>query len=115
MDGKVIVDRIERELVARHIKKKDFYTACGISSASFSQWRTGKYFPSDENLRIIENYLGIKFLADEGIKKEPSPEERLDWIAKWEAASPAARKAALAVLELGELAPGAPDASPSDE
>ena len=68
-----LVDIVERELVARHIKKAEFYAATKISSATFSQWRNNIYFPSAANIKTIEEYLGISIsysVADKDAKKE---------------------------------------------
>ena len=73
MDGPTLVDIVERELVARHIKKAEFYAATKISSATFSQWRNNIYFPSAANIKTIEEYLGISIsysVADKDAKKE---------------------------------------------
>lgn len=73
MDGPTLVDIVERELVARHIKKAEFYAATKISSATFSQWRNNIYFPSAANIKTIEEYLGISIsysVADKAAKKE---------------------------------------------
>ena len=77
LDGPTLVDIVERELVARHIKKAEFYAATKISSATFSQWRNNIYFPSAANIKTIEEYLGISIsysVADKAAKKErPNP------------------------------------------
>lgn len=76
MDGPTLVDIVERELVARHIKKAEFYAATKISSATFSQWRNNIYFPSAANIKTIEEYLGISIsysVADKAAKKAPDP------------------------------------------
>ena len=41
-----IVRTIEAELSRRGISKGQFYKDCDVSSATFSQWRTGTYYPS---------------------------------------------------------------------
>lgn len=77
MDGPTLVDIVERELVARHIKKAEFYAATKISSATFSQWRNNIYFPSAANIKTIEEYFGISIsysVADKAAKKAPATE-----------------------------------------
>ena len=77
MDGPTLVDIVERELVARHIKKAEFYAATKISSATFSQWRNNIYFPSAANIKTIEEYFGISIsysVADKAAKKAPAAE-----------------------------------------
>lgn len=59
MDGKTLVRIVQTLLSERGISKGDFYNECGISSATFSQWRTGLYNPTPEKIRQIEEYLGV--------------------------------------------------------
>lgn len=79
MDGKFVVRLVERTLAERGITKAEFYENCGISSATFSQWRAGLYEPSISNLEKIQDYLGIRF-TDEfrvAMAHPVSPEEDL--------------------------------------
>ena len=71
MSGKDVVKIIESELFIKDISKGEFYAACGLNSATISNWRNGVYTPSPAKLHVIEEYLGIKF-EDEIGKKEPS-------------------------------------------
>lgn len=78
-----IVARINALLAAKGIPKQQFYKDCGITSASYSLWNTGKTNPSMKNLKIIAEYLGVSvadLLPDEessaGIKKDPIPKDR---------------------------------------
>jgi len=59
MDGKTLVKIVEMELSKRGISKAQFYNNCGISSATFSQWRTGLYEPTQSKIEQIEKCLGI--------------------------------------------------------
>ena len=61
MSGLEFVRIIEDELSKRGISKAKFYKECGISSATFSQWRKGVYSPSSIAIKKIEKYLGITF------------------------------------------------------
>lgn len=70
MDGFSVVQIIEEELKRQGISKGKFYKESGISSATFSQWRTGIYAPSSEALKKIERYLGITFTI--GQKNKPT-------------------------------------------
>ena len=55
-----IVARINALLAERGISKKDFFKACGISSATYSQWNTGKIaVPRGRNLKRIAEYLNV--------------------------------------------------------
>lgn len=61
MDGPSFVALVEKELKSRGIAKAEFYSATGISSATFSQWRNGLYAPSSTNIKKVEGFLGIRF------------------------------------------------------
>lgn len=61
MDGPSFVALVEKELKSRRIAKAEFYSATGISSATFSQWRNGLYAPSSTNIKKVEAFLGIRF------------------------------------------------------
>ena len=50
MDTLAIIKRIELRLAELGMSKADFYRLSGISSASYSQWYTGKYKPSESKL-----------------------------------------------------------------
>lgn len=53
------VAKINSLLAEKGITKKQFYKDCGITSASFSLWNTGKTNPTIKNLKIIADYLGV--------------------------------------------------------
>jgi len=76
MDGKEIVRTIEQELFLKGISKGDFYKACGMNSATLSNWRNGVYEPSSAKLHVIEDYLGISFTN--GATPDPREELRED-------------------------------------
>lgn len=61
MDGRAVVKMVESALARKDMAKGEFYQKTGISSATFSQWRTGQYEPSAANLRKIEEVLGLRF------------------------------------------------------
>ena len=61
MDTLAIIKRIELRLAELGMSKADFYKLSGISSASFSQWNTGKYKPSENKLRSAAECLGVSF------------------------------------------------------
>ena len=54
-----IVRTIETELSRNGISKGQFYKDCDVSSATFSQWRSGTYYPSLSALRRIAEYLHL--------------------------------------------------------
>ena len=57
MGNSPIVSRISGLLAEKGISKRDFYRDCGITSASYSLWNTGKTTPRMKNLEVIANYL----------------------------------------------------------
>ena len=61
MDTLSIVKRIDLRLVELGISKSEFYKRSGISSASYSQWNTGKYNPSPDKLRKASDFLGVSY------------------------------------------------------
>ena len=61
MDGAKVVKIIETRLAELGMQKKTFYELTGVSSASFSQWRTGITQPSPDALRRINAALGTSF------------------------------------------------------
>lgn len=54
-----ILDRIEIRLGIMRKKKYDFYNESGVSSALYSNWKTGKAKPTTKTLNKIANYLGV--------------------------------------------------------
>ena len=61
MDTLAIIKRIEIRLSEIGMTKAEFYKKSGISSASFSQWRTGNYNPSEKNLTKAAEVLGVSY------------------------------------------------------
>lgn len=61
MNGRTIAKIIDSELASRGIPKADFYAQSGVSSATLSQWRTGKYDPTPDKIAKVEKCLGISF------------------------------------------------------
>lgn len=74
-----IVRTIEAELSRRGISKGQFYKDCDVSSATFSQWRTGTYYPSLTALKRIAEYLklGLAFSSDGLPSLFPQYEEQM--------------------------------------
>lgn len=76
MGNSSIVNRINGLLAEQGISKQDFYRECGITSASYSLWNTGKTTPRMKNLKIIAEYLGTTtdyLLTGLGEKENPAP------------------------------------------
>lgn len=61
MDGITVARIVDSELASRGISKAEFYAQSGVSSATLSQWRTGKYEPTADKIAKIEKCLGISF------------------------------------------------------
>jgi len=61
MNGKEVARIVDSELASRGMSKAEFYAQSGVSSATMSQWRTGKYEPTPERLAKIEKCLGFSF------------------------------------------------------
>lgn len=59
MDTLAIIKRIEMRLSEIGMSKATFYSKSGISSASFSQWRTGTYRPSMKKLSNAASAIGL--------------------------------------------------------
>ena len=77
MDSLAIVKRIEMRITEIGMSKADFYQLSGISSASYSQWKTGKYNPSDKKLVKAAECLGVtlEYLRDGTEDKKDAPAE----------------------------------------
>lgn len=74
MDGSELAKFIDLEIEKRGLKKKTFYEATKISSATLSQWRTGLYNPSEENVKQVEKFFGVKITSTIDEKeKSPAP------------------------------------------
>ena len=80
MDGITAARIVDSELASRGISKADFYVGSGISSATLSQWRTGKYDPTPDKLAKAEQYLGIKFADYENQTMDSETAELLEQI-----------------------------------
>ena len=75
MGNSPIVNRINSLLAERGIDKKKFYEDCGITSASYSLWNTGKTKQRMKNLEIIADYLHVPvsyLLEGKGQKEKPA-------------------------------------------
>ena len=79
MGNSPIVNRINSLLAERGIDKKKFYEDCGITSASYSLWNTGKTKPRMKNLEIIADYLRVpvSYLL-EGKEQKEKPAQHWD-------------------------------------
>ena len=74
MDTLAIIKRIEVRLSEIGMSKADFYSKSGVSSASFSQWKTGLYRPSEKKLIQAAECIGVSydFLITGNSEKAPA-------------------------------------------
>lgn len=75
MGTQQIVNRINALLAEKGISKKQFYSDCDITSASFSLWNKGKTQPTLKNLEKIADYLGVSIaylMSGYDSKKDPA-------------------------------------------
>lgn len=76
MGNSPIVNRINSLFAEKGIDKKRFYEDCGITSASYSLWNTGKTNPRIKNLETIASYLHVPvayLLEGKEHKENPPP------------------------------------------
>lgn len=59
MDKSPIVIRINSLLAKKGITKAEFYEKCALTSASYSQWNTGKTKPRLQTIERIAEFLGV--------------------------------------------------------
>lgn len=75
MAGSKMVSRINSILAEKRISKQEFYDACGITSASYSLWNTGKTRPRMKNIEAIAKFLDVPvshLLEDAEEKEKPT-------------------------------------------
>lgn len=73
MDRSPIVTRINALLAKKNISKAEFYEKCNLTSASYSNWNTGKTRPKMKNIERIARFLGVTseyLLYGDGEEKE---------------------------------------------
>ena len=80
MDGITIARIIDSELASRGMSKADFYSQSGVSSATLSQWRTGKYEPTADKIAKVEKCLEISFADYEKSDRDSDTDEVLQWL-----------------------------------
>lgn len=70
-----VLKRIEIKIAERGMTKEEFYNASGITSASFSQWRTGTHKPTKKKLACAAQALDVslEYLLTGEDKKSPPP------------------------------------------
>lgn len=83
-----MVQNIEMLLLQRKMSKADFYKKSNITSATFSNWRTGTYAPSHKGLIAAADALGVSldWLVSDHSKEKSAPAnagENADNCANW--------------------------------
>ena len=73
--GPVVVQNIEMLLLQRKMSKAEFYKRSNITSATFSNWRTGTYAPSHKGLTAAADALGVslEWLVTDHSKEKSAP------------------------------------------
>ena len=110
MDRSPIVTRINALLAKKNISKAEFYEKCNLTSASYSNWNTGKTRPKMKNIERIARFLGVTseyLLYGDGEEKESAPDPKTEGedaqlaqlIAGFRRLSPQQKSAVLAVIE----------------
>ena len=110
MDRSPIVTRINALLAKKNISKAEFYEKCNLTSASYSNWNTGKTRPKMKNIERISRFLGVTseyLLYGDGEEKESAPDPKTEvedaqlaqLIAGFSRLSPQQKSAVLAVIE----------------
>lgn len=63
IDSKLLARQIDAYLAANAISKSEFTFMTGISTATLSQWRKGKYKPSQKNIEALEAFTNMPIEA----------------------------------------------------
>ena len=83
MDRSPIVTRINALLAKKNISKAEFYEKCNLTSASYSNWNTGKTRPKMKNIERIARFLGVTseyLLYGDGEEKESAPDPKTEGV-----------------------------------
>ncbi len=83
MDRSPIVTRINTLLAKENISKAEFYEKCNLTSASYSNWNTGKTRPKMKNIERIARFLGVTseyLLYGDGAEKESAPDPKTEGV-----------------------------------
>ena len=72
-------------LAKKNISKAEFYEKCNLTSASYSNWNTGKTRPKMKNIEKIARFLGVTseyLLYGDGAEKESAPDPKTEGVEK---------------------------------
>lgn len=104
MDKDVFVQNVKELCLKKGVKPTNACKECGVGGSFLSDINRGQT-PSVSKVETLAHYLGVTTSELLGEKKEPAPEdgsgldaEHKDLVSLYDAASPALRTAALAVL-----------------
>lgn len=78
-----MIKRIEMRLKELGMSKAEFYSKSGISSASFSQWRTGVHEPTKDKIVAAAAAINVTvdyLLGNEEKEKTPEPKTERELI-----------------------------------
>jgi len=70
-------------LAKKNISKAEFYEKCNLTSASYSNWNTGKTRPKVKNIERIARFLGVTseyLLYGDGAEKESAPDPKTEGV-----------------------------------
>ena len=70
-------------LAKKNISKAEFYEKCNLTSASYSNWNTGKTRPKMKNIERIARFLGVTseyLLYGDGAEKESAPDPKTEGV-----------------------------------
>ena len=70
-------------LAKKNISKAEFYEKCNLTSASYSNWNTGKTRPKMKNIEKIARFLGVTseyLLYGDGAEKESAPDPKTEGV-----------------------------------
>lgn len=94
------------------LTQKELASALNVAVGTVGMWEIGKREPDFKTLKRITDFFGVStdyLLGREGAQEKPTPEggsglseEQLEVIRRYDAAPPALRAAALAVLRAAE-------------
>ena len=122
-----VIDRINLQLSIAGKTGAELSRDLGLSNSAYSHWNTRKAKPSKKTIKLIADYLGVtvEFLLtgiDSEQNKKPTPigddepserpsvdgvplnDKELEWLRRFQQASPEVKNAALTLLRAAEEA-----------
>lgn len=118
IDAALLARQIDAYCAANGIQKQEFTDQTGISTATLSQWRKGKYKPGQKSIAIIEDFTNMpieallyghpsihSFIGSGDTKNEPATDDKRDYgdiSVRFDALDQHGRDALLALMEVEE-------------